>query len=143
MDDRFFEQYGRETVKHGKLTSVVTLDKHETFIEATFSINGTVQLVCDRSLEEFDYPVDLTEHMVFKYGEETREVSEDVTIIEHNTQTLDMGQYLYEYIVLSLPMKKLHPKFKDERSEGEPIVYKTDQPEPSTDPRWDKLKNIK
>ena len=147
----FFEKYGAEVVSDGRFEVVVILDKKETFIEAEFKINGQAALVCDRTLEPFDFPITETRKVVFKYGEEAQELSDEIVIITRDQDSLDLGQYLYEFIALSIPMKKLHPRFASETDSDQLMVYSTSQSEnepdqnenDSIDPRWEKLKKLK
>ncbi len=139
--DAFFKQYGQGILEHGTFHADVSLDKRETFIEATFQIQGNARLVCDRSLDEYDQPMAITRKIIFKFGDEDKEISEDVLMIHRNTDTLKFGQYLFEFIGLEVPMKKLHPRFQDEQ-EAEGIVY-TSGNEKGNDPRWDALKKLK
>jgi uncharacterized protein len=53
----FFEKYGTESVSDGRFDVEVVLDKKETFIEVNFKISGQAALVCDRTLEPFDFPI--------------------------------------------------------------------------------------
>lgn len=147
----FFKQYGTDVVSEGSLKAQLELDKHETFIEATFKIKGTLRLTCDRSLEDFDFPLNINEKLMYKYGEEDREISEDVMMIHRDTATLDLGQPMYEFIVLAVPMKKLHPRFQDEEESGDDaegkLVYssssETTEDDSPVDPRWEALKKLK
>ena len=101
LGDAFFKEYGADQVAGGELVVVVVLDKKETFIEANFKIKGHVGLVCDRSLEPFDLPLDINKWIVFKYGEEETELSDEIIVIRHDRAFLDVGQYFYEFIVLA------------------------------------------
>lgn len=154
IGDAFFRKYGNDLLSRGNFKADITLNKHETFIEADFKIQGTAVLLCDRSLEDFDYPVKIHHPVVFKYGDHDEELSDDVILIHRDTATLELGHYIYEFLVLALPMKRLHPKFQEETedeesSEGK-IVYssakdadndKNDDGE--VDPRWNILKKLK
>jgi uncharacterized protein len=152
IDKTFFEQYNTGFVSEGSFIAHVELDKRETLIEATFSIKGTTKLICDRSLEPFEYPLKINKRIVFKYGEVNEELSDEIIVIQRDTDSLDLGQYIYEFINLEIPMKKLHPKFQEEEdeeddSEGK-IIYtsgssdnKDDDNE--IDPRWEILKKLK
>jgi uncharacterized protein len=143
LGEPFFRKYDTGLVSEGSLSAQVTLDKHETFMEARFQISGSIKLVCDRSLDTFDYPLKTDQLIVFKFGHEDAEISEDVLMIQYNTESLELGQLMYEFIGLAVPMKKLHPRFKQDDDE-EGIVFTSD-PEPEkeeTDPRWEKLKNL-
>jgi len=152
--DEFFKHYGTEVVAQGNFTADVTLDKHETFIEATFKIKGQAKVVCDRSLDPFEHPVKVGKKIVFKYGDQDQELSDEIIIIQRDTDTLELGQYIYEFIVLEIPIKKLHPRYQhegdmDENAEGK-IIYSSGNGENTDsdssddiDPRWEKLKKLK
>ena len=144
--DEFFKFYGSDLASVGKFRADMTLNKHETFIEADFIIKGKVQLVCDRSLEPFEYPIDLRRRILFKFGDHDEEITDEIVMIQHDTVTLEIGQYLYEFIGLSMPLKKLHPKFQTEEEDASGgIVYtsETETDKPETDPRWEILKKLK
>jgi len=144
LGEDFFKKYGQEVVANGKLSTVVVLDKKETFIEADFKIEGNAFLICDRSLDEFDYPVSISRKIVFKYGEEPKEVSDEIIIITQDQVQLDLGQLMYEFIALHIPMKKLHPRFRDDENKEGLVYTSTDKDsEEKIDPRWEMLKKLK
>ena len=92
--------------------------------------------------------MDATHKIVFKYGSEEAEVTDEIVIIPHHKASLNIGQYLYEFIGLAIPMKRLHPKFReqedeDDATEGKIIYSSTTENEGAIDPRWEKLKNLK
>jgi uncharacterized protein len=158
MDDSFFDLFSDEIIHGGKLHADVELEKNETLLTLHFDIKGTVRLTCDRSLEEFDQPVDIQEDLIMKFGPEEKELDENLWQIESDTQQINVAQHLYDYIVLSLPMKKLHPRFleeMDEESDNDILVYSSrqsgdaesdsdedDDDDNDIDPRWDALKNL-
>lgn len=149
LEKGFFEKYGTEAVSDGRFDVEVILDKKETFIEVNFKISGQAALVCDRTLEPFDFPINENRKMVFKYGEEAQEISDEIVIITRDQDSIDLGQYLYEFIALAIPMKRLHPRFANEAESDQPVVYSTSPTETeekendSIDPRWEKLKKLK
>jgi uncharacterized protein len=153
FSDEFFKAYGAGLVSEGKFTADVAIDKRETFIEANFKVEGIAKLVCDRSLDPFDHPVKFQKKIVFKFGDADEELSDEIVMIHRDTDTLELGQYLYEFIGLEIPMKKLHPRYENEaelpeESEGK-IIYTSGEanfdPESDEDidPRWEKLKKLK
>src|SRR5260370_40260682 len=117
LEEDFFRKYGQEVVAKGKFIAQVSLDKRETFIEADFKINGNANLVCDRSLYEFDYPLTISKKVVFKYGEEPQEISDEIIIITQDQVQLDLGQLMYEFIALNIPMKKRNPAFSSDQTQ--------------------------
>ena len=150
FDDDFFKLYGTTLLESGKFKAEVTLDKSETMIEGVFHIHGVANLICDRSLEAFEYPMEIDRTILFKFGQEEKELSDEIVLITREQPSLDIGQYLYELIVVSLPMKRLHPKFQhDDQEESEiQLVYSSPideniKEEDAIDPRWEKLKKLK
>jgi uncharacterized protein len=152
IGDEFFRRFGTDIVSEGTFQVELLLDKHETFIGVEFKIDGKAHLICDRSLEPFDFPINSNNKIVFKYGDAYQEMTDEIVIIPRETATLELGQYIYEFIALGIPLKKLHPRFQDEvndedDSEGK-IVYSSETSEEKKDdeeidPRWDILKKLK
>jgi uncharacterized metal-binding protein YceD (DUF177 family) len=148
LGDAFFKDFGTDFVSGGQFGVKVVLDKKETFIEADFKIRGFARLVCDRSLEPYDEPMDISRRIVFKYGEEEVELSDEIIVIRHDRDVLDLGQYLYEFIVLEVPMKRLHPRFREDEDDAVGKMIYTSTPDPGdendeVDPRWEQLKKLK
>jgi len=147
IGDAFFKIYGTEVVSSGQFLANVVLDKRETLIEANFDIEGKASLVCDRSLDPFEHVMKINRKMIFKFGEAVEEVSDEITIIPQDLQQLDVGQFIYEYIVLEVPIKKIHPRYQsdseeDETEEGK-LIYQSEKSEDAIDPRWEELKKLK
>jgi uncharacterized metal-binding protein YceD (DUF177 family) len=164
IGDSFFQQFeNNEILEKGKLTTRVIMDKGANVIELTFQIQGTVELICDRSLEVFDNPLDIKEKMIYKYGAQEQEINENVFMITRDTPLINVAQLIYEYILLALPAKKIHPDYQndldDEDFEGEGgYVYFDDETEDEessdevsdqkenpkpVDPRWEQLLKLK
>ena len=149
FDDKFFEEFEDSLVEKGSGKVHVVLNKSETMINLVVNITGKIELVCDRSLELFDYPIKSKNELILKFGDEWEEISEQITIIPRDSERINVAQFIYEFIGLSIPMKRLHPKFTDEEPSDEPeMVYSsgeedTENNNGSVDPRWNKLKNLK
>ncbi len=147
----FFACFENSLFATGSCEIGLTLTKSETMLTVVFDIKGTIELVCDRSLEVFDFPIHVLTTIFFKFGEKAAELSEDVVVIPRNIATLELENYLYELVSLEVPMKKLHPKFAgEESSEGEEeiLIYKSVSQEETIDdkvlidPRWANLKKL-
>nr|WP_242693177.1 DUF177 domain-containing protein [Sabulibacter ruber] len=126
-----------------------------------FHITGTVRLTCDRSLEEFEQPLEIDETLHVRFGPEELELDENVLQILPDTQCINLAQHLYDYIGLAVPMKKLHPRFVEEdlAREDDPeaeglLIYSTGPAEDDEDdedndddgpidPRFAALKKLK
>jgi uncharacterized protein len=147
LSTRFFENYGKEVVSAGEFDASVFLTKRETLIEADFSIVGKANLICDRSLDAFDHTMKIEKHLIFKYGEAMEEISDEIIVIPRDLDLLDVGQLMYEFIVLDIPLKKIHPRYQseeqsEENEEGK-LVYQSEKTDDEIDPRWEMLKKLK
>jgi uncharacterized metal-binding protein YceD (DUF177 family) len=69
-------------------------------------------------------------------GEEFNNDNEELLILPHGSYQIDIKQFIYENIMLSIPLKRVKTenkklKIKEELKNNKEI-----------DPRWDKLKQI-
>ncbi|MCR5886480.1 DUF177 domain-containing protein [Hymenobacter sp. J193] len=154
LDRAFFEQFEQQLIPDGKLHADVTLHKTDRLLTLDFDITGTVRLVCDRSLDEYDQPLDVHEQLLVRYGDREIELDDNVLQITQDTQTLPIAQHLFDYIGLALPMKKLHPRFQNEPDENPDsetkLIFTTrqegdaddDDDNDGIDPRWNALRNL-
>ena len=147
IEDSFFQNFENSPVEKGNFDIHVVLDKSERLLQFHFEIVGKANLICDRSLDSFDYEIDKKASIVFKYGEKYEEAAEDLIILEHGTSIINIAKFIYELIAITIPFKKLHPRFNDEEDSEDEIelVYKDEQLEEAKeqeniDPRWEDLK---
>ena len=111
----FFEALDQELIQKGNFKATVVLNKNETMIQMMYKITGSVELTCDRSLDLFDFPVDITQKMILKFSDHNEEITEELVLIDRNTQYINVAQDIFDFIGLQIPIKKLHPRFiKDE-----------------------------
>ncbi len=147
ITDAFFENFENTLIEKGSLVSDLILEKTPNLINIHFSIKGEVELTCDRSLEKFNHPIDVKTKLLFKYAEEYEELSDEIITVPHDIQQLNVAQYIYEFIGIQVPMKKLHPKFQNEETEGDIVIYQTNAEEEEkkdeVDPRWAALNKLK
>ena len=145
FDSNFFASFEGSIIEKGHGSIRVLLDKTESFITLTITISGVVELICDRSLDPFDFSIESSRSILFKYGEEEKEIDDEIIMITRSTQRLNLAQYFYEFIGIEIPMKRLHPRYVDETEEDE-MVYtdeNTGNKDRAADPRWAALKKLK
>ncbi len=144
INDAFFAQFEDSLVDKGKGEVNLDLKMSETMMVLDFDLDMEVELICDRSLDLFQFPIKKQEELIVKFGEEDEELSEDLIVIAEDTQMLDVAPYIHEYIGISIPMKKLHPRYDGQ--DTPPLVYQSEVDEEESteviDPRWDALKKL-
>lgn len=149
--NEFFEAFEQEIIESGNFKAFVLLDKSSSMIQLDIKIAASLNLICDRSLEEFTEDLVLNEKYIFKFGDKFEMISDEVEIIPFGTNTINLSQHFFDFMSLSVPMKRLHPKFRDEDYEEEKLIYsdenqeiaKASQEEQEIDPRWQALAKLK
>jgi len=151
VTDKFFEGLDYSEIKEGNITVNLSLLKQSAMMSLEFKISGTVKVPCDLCTEEFDLPISGDYKLIVKVGgSDQTDEDDDIITIAANEHELDVSQYIYEYIILSLPIKRVHPLDKKGKSTCDPEMIEKvkkylvdDSAEDDTDPRWDGLKGIK
>ncbi len=143
FDEWFFIEFEGSLIDKGKGTCSILMNKTDSMITLDYNIQGVIELECDRSLKKFDYSIEVEKQIIYKYGDEQKELSEDIFVIPKGEQEIRIDTNLYELISLEIPMKKLHPKFTNE-SEGDEVIYSSEETkeEESVDPRWKALEQL-
>jgi uncharacterized metal-binding protein YceD (DUF177 family) len=151
VNNTFFADFGFDEFEDASVKVAVVLEKKSTFMELTFKHKGSVNVPCDMTGEFFDLPIKGKINLVVQFGEQFNNDNEELLILPHGEHQIDIKQYIYEMIVLSVPLKKVHPGIKDGTLKT-PALDKLKElsvkdqnqgkQEEKNDPRWDKLKKL-
>ena len=141
----FFEQFDSEITK-ADLHVVVTLLKQNNLMQLQFDISGTVNLNCDRCLIAYDFPVEASENLVLRFGNPD-ESTDEIMVINEGEGQADISHYLFEYIILALPSRRVPCEIDEDFECDEETLKKLNetivQNENETNPMWDKLNKLK
>jgi uncharacterized metal-binding protein YceD (DUF177 family) len=149
VEPSFFQRFEESEIEKCSFDCLIVLRKTDGFIEANFKIQGFVELECDRSLDKFDHSIDLEKRMIFKFGEEDREIDDEVEMISKDRQSIDMSKFFFEFISMAIPMKRLHPRYMNEEQTNEELYFSSeekfdlDDQKEEIDPRWEALKKLR
>lgn len=105
-----FEAYGSAEIKGGSCRAHVALTKTDTQLVADVAIRGEVVVACDRCLEDCRVPVEFEGRLLVKFSDQVREYDGEVLWLLPGEDEVDLAQYIYESIVLSLPYQRVHPE---------------------------------
>lgn len=144
LSDTFLALFGYEDHQKLEATATVTLLKQNTFLEVNFALAGTIEVFCDRTGEPFLQNIGNSFDLLVKFGEAYNDIDDETLILPQGEYQLNVAQYLYELVVLGIPIKNVHPdakKSKKAKPEAE-LPKQTEQSEEDLDPRWDKLKDL-
>lgn len=128
-------------VEHIQLDVDFTKNQQSTTV--SFQVSAQMQLVCDRSLETFPKTLTGSYQVIFKIGTEPEEEADEAwRPLDVSSNKIDITKEVRDTILLSVPVKKLHPRFYDENGEETPFEQSFPD-EPRIDPRWETLKQLK
>ncbi len=89
----FFESFGSSEILDAALHADVQLDNHGVTVDVRCMVSGSVTVECDRCLEALEIPVEIS-------------FEESYT---PDTDELDLRQDIYDYVLVSLPLQRVHP----------------------------------
>jgi len=150
IDNTFFEYFEYNDFNTVEVALEALLYKKANMLDFTLSFSGIVNVQCDITNEPYDQPIKGTYSFVVKFGEEFNDEEEDILILPHGSHEVNIQQYIYESIILAVPIKKIHPGVEDGTLQSE-ILDKLEELRPGgnqeekdneTDPRWDNLKKL-
>lgn len=104
----FFEKFDYSDIRKADLNVDVTLLKETRMLTLEINCEGTVTLLCDRCLDDYEQPLDFSEELFVKFGTEPQELDDDILVIHENDHMLNISQLIYEYVILNLPMRRVH-----------------------------------
>ena len=107
LDDEFFRSI-EGLIERGNVHSTVTCKKAgNRLFEFEVQSVGVVIVPCDRCLSDLELRIDVTESLTVQLGAEDDDDGDVITVCEDNG-IWDVAIPLYELIVLSLPLRRVH-----------------------------------
>ena len=148
LNDDFFRALDGSQLEQGALHVSVSIRKMAGFFELLFHTHGSVVVTCDRCLDNMDQPIDTDNKLLVKLGD-TYSEDDDTVTIDENKGILDMSWFIYEFVMLAIPIKHVHAPGKcnsamtQKLEELSGAVRSSEEEEEAIDPRWEALKHLK
>lgn len=149
IDKKFFEYFDGGIADDGNVAVNVKLEKESSLMIIWFSISGAVRVQCDRCLELYDQSVKSKNKIFVKFSEESFDEGDDVIWISPADHQINVAKLIYDFIILSIPIRQVHPDDKNGNSTCDPEMLERlnnllgpGKPEQTTDNRWDDLKKL-
>ncbi|MDR2913014.1 MAG: DUF177 domain-containing protein [Alistipes sp.] len=109
VGESFWAAHPEGGVKGGDATVRAVLERSGA-MRLTIEIEGVVVVACDRCLEDCELPVNYRGRLAVKASEEEHPFEGDILWVHPREALIDVEQYIYESIVLSLPLQRVHPE---------------------------------
>lgn len=147
LTDEYFEAIDADIVKRGDLDVDLQIERKSSLFELNFNIKGEVVIPCDICLDDMNQPIDTTNRLIAKFGQEYSE-DDDFVTVDENEGILDVSWFIYEFIVLNIPIKHVHAPGKCNRDmmkvlEEHSATRSGVEEEQTIDPRWSELLKLK
>ena len=117
LDDEFFIEKAAEDFTHAKANVKLSLEKNTGFMLLSFEVGGKADVTCDRCGNPLG--IDLWDEfkMVVKLVENPDEMNAqeddpDVYYISRNESHLNVADWIYDFVMLSVPMQRMCSKEK-------------------------------
>ena len=160
LDNQFFADLEAPEVQKGNVSVSLKVKKTSGIYQLDFYTEGMVVVTCDRCLDEMEQPVESTDRLKVKLGDEYAEI-DDMVVIPEEEGYINVAWFIYEFIALSIPMKHVHAPGKcnkgmvsklsrhlrtsadDDEWIDDSMELEIAEDEPrEIDPRWNVLKKI-
>lgn len=153
IDKSFFDHFEFDDFNGANLHISLVFVKKATLMQLHFKVDGTVNINCDLTNEPYDEPIKGDFEIVVKFGQEYNNENEEILILPYGEYELNVAQYIYELVILSVPNKRIHPGVEDGTLKSEMLnkleelslggkKEQEDDDQSKTDPRWDLLKKL-
>jgi uncharacterized metal-binding protein YceD (DUF177 family) len=157
LEDDFFEIIEATDVIYGKVEVTVDVIRVASAFEMRFHTEGVVTVECDRCLAEVELPVEADNKLIVTFGKEYSETSDEHVTVSEEEGTTNIAWFMYEFIVLALPMKRVHAAGEcdeemasklreisvEEINEASSDVSQSEGEIENIDPRWDVLRKLR
>ncbi|WP_299129160.1 DUF177 domain-containing protein [uncultured Winogradskyella sp.] len=151
IGNTFFNNFEYNEFNDVNVKINLKLIKKTTLLEFYFSAQGTINVNCDITNEPFNQSISDDFNLVVKFGTEYNDDNEEILILPHGEYELNVAQYIYELIILAVPIKRVHPGIENgtlksdilsKLEELSPIKNKDAKTNEDIDPRWNNLKKL-
>ena len=143
----FFDHFEGSLVEDGDIELIVVLEKRSSFMSLHLKFSGNVTLTCDRCLEPYNQAIGNDASVFVKFGETLSEEGDDVIWLLPEENQINIAQTIYEYIIVSIPLRHVHPNDKKGGSSCDPAMLKkleeySRHESEKSDERWGELKKL-
>ncbi|MEO7446432.1 MAG: DUF177 domain-containing protein [Ferruginibacter sp.] len=114
LGDKFFKEKGAQDIENGEASVKLTLEKNSGFMLMKFDVDGKANVSCDRCGNPLNMSLWDEFKMLVKMVDNPEEMNNqeedpDVHYITRTESHLDVSDWLYEFVLLSIPMQRMCP----------------------------------
>ena len=146
LNDGFFAALDGAQLEHGALHVSVSIRKTAGLFELRFHTEGEVTVSCNLCLDDMQQPISADNSLLVKLGAETNTEDDELITVSENDGVLDISWFIYEFVMLAIPIKHVHAPGKcnhvmTEKLEELSAARSSDEAK-VVDPRWSALEKL-
>lgn len=107
LDNEYFKRIDSPEVQQGELAAKVQVRAGSGKYDVELNVDGKIVIPCNRCLDDMLLPITANDKLRVKLGEALGEDGDTMVLPEHDA-VLNVAWFLYELIVLSIPIKHVH-----------------------------------
>ena len=147
LDKSFTDHFVSTEIMDISVEVDVHLIKSSRLLQFLFKVSGNITFECDRCLDLVSLPVELENEMIFKIEGKENNFEEEILYLSEEESIINMAPFIYENIIFSFPIKRVHGTDKKGKSlcnkdmikKLETLLVKDEKP---VDERWNDLNKL-
>ena len=139
LDNTFFAALDDCSLSEGNVEVHVNIRETEGVYETVFQLQGQIVVSCDRCLDDMYQPIKTSGTLKIRLGS-CHDETDDYIIIPQEEGVVDLAWYMYEFIVLAIPIKHVHP---DGECNPQMLHYLTEHKATFSSEEWKQVKGLK
>ncbi len=113
LRNNFFSVFDKPLITDADVNVQVELDRRPSMMILDIEFSGDFPATCDRCLNDIRIPISGEHQLIIKFIEgESNE--DDVIYLDDGVHVLNIAQYLYECIIVAIPLSKVRDCETDE-----------------------------
>lgn len=143
VTDTFFRHFEKEELIGNRFETRIDLDRQNDMFVLQIEINGKLGTQCDRCMADISLPISGSHSLIIKLKDGESDDPE-VEYISPEATHLDVDGWIYEYLLMSLPLVNVYDCESDDPipcddDALDKLEEGTEKPESGI---WDALKNL-
>ncbi len=147
VDNSFFEKLEYSPITEGEVDVNLALEKKSSMMVLNFELSGWVGETCDRCTVDYQQQLKGENKIYVKFGDDYDEPDDNLIVIPREAYELDVTQLIYEFIGLSIPIRKVPCEENGDTTicdkETLKVLEDSESEQDNNNPLWVELNKIK
>lgn len=125
----FFEERDNVDIVNSDVDVTLRIEKTHGSYKIEMDFDGTIWSPCDRCLEAVELPIEEEYDVIVRHGEEYDDSGDGALVIPESWTRLDVSGLIYDTLLLSIPLRCVHPEGECDKGMQERLREHSDSAE--------------